>query len=149
MNRVIKFRAWDKTNKKMVMPGDYVGNNELMITSSGNITVEYNNHACGDDECCGPNENFLLEKNNQYVLMQFTGLLDRDSDEIYEGDIVVEESEFSKNALETCNKHIVEYKTHYSEKLIAGFSFDSWSWCVPPERLVVIGNVYEPPELLK
>jgi len=60
MSRVLKFRAWDKWQKKMLAPhdGDFIGW-----------------HGPSNWKSC-------------YEVMQFTGLLDSAGVEIYEGDIV-------------------------------------------------------------
>jgi uncharacterized phage protein (TIGR01671 family) len=68
--REIKFRAWDKTNKKMVY---------------GNIGfIQYEN-----DFTVGAFDSFGYPIQNKNVeLMQYTGLKDKNGKEIYEGDIV-------------------------------------------------------------
>ena len=63
--REIKFRAWDKENKVMIYPKG--------ILFDGRV-VNFN---------CG-----ILEPFEEYELMQFTGLYDKNGKEIYEGDII-------------------------------------------------------------
>ena len=68
MNREIKFRVWD--GKKMILPpspySSQAGSNFFTL----------------DGRC------YIEGKLQDLVLMQFTGLLDRTGNEIYEGDIV-------------------------------------------------------------
>ncbi len=65
--REIKFRAWGKIEKKMFYPA--------FLCEDG-ITLGKNGWA----------NNILRD---EYDLMQFTGLLDKNGKEIYEGDIVL------------------------------------------------------------
>ena len=77
--REIKFRAWDRVNKKMFYYGDSLFN--LFITFEGDVGY-YNNNG----DIAFTNDNGFTS--DQFELMQFTGLLDKNGVEIYEGDIV-------------------------------------------------------------
>jgi uncharacterized phage protein (TIGR01671 family) len=71
------------------------------------------------------------------VLMQFTSLLDKNGKEIYEGDIVNQDGY-------SVNVEVVFYGSRFCLKKQMGFSD-----YIPAKNLIVIGNVYENPELLK
>jgi hypothetical protein len=118
MNREIKFRAWDKSCNKMR------GENGIKDCFSLRSDGVYN-----DD----------------YILMQFTGLIDKNGKEVYEGDIVIHDSE----------KIVVSYGIQ-SVDAFEGAGFNLWSFYGQKlggfrlqSEIEIIGNVFENPELLK
>lgn len=133
MTRQIKFRAWN-TRKPF-------------IDEALNEMVEFELTDMDGNYICVSGT--YLE--GEYVLMQFTGLLDSNGKEIYEGDILSSEYE-SIGSKRDC--HPVEWNE----------SGGSWSVnhsindCCKPWRgnlgdhhrsEEIIGNIYENPELLK
>ena len=132
MSRVIKFRAWDTENKKMLW---------------GDIPLRLHSHD-GDDW-------FLLsddtDSNNDYyenILQQFTGLYDKTGKEIYEGDVVL------------VNDHIYPKVVNWEKDIHISYGhgesgFSYWSGFLISEygnelrSLEVIGNIFENPELIK
>ena len=119
MNREIKFRAWDKEKKAMECH-DLTG-----LDSMENALSFY------DD----------IEK----PLMQYTGLKDKNGVEIYEGDRVKHDSEdFADGEIKYMLCCFSFYGYHYGYKdnlqdILANCN----------DKLEVIGNIYENPELLK
>ena len=123
-NRVIKFRAWDWNKKIMTyQPEIFLGD-----------TYFYNNAMLGREY----NLNLFLNdiKSDSY-LMQFTGLIDKNGKEIYEGDIL-------KNYQADVNE-VVWFvdswclKNYHAEALSLG-QYNASS--------TVIGNIYENKDLL-
>ncbi|MEW6126742.1 MAG: YopX family protein [Acidobacteriota bacterium] len=119
MNRIIKFRAWDKREKKMIVPED--------LFDPYNIPVEPDEYG------------FTLK--SKFELMQFTGLLDKNGSEIFEGDIVSWGS--SRNMfIKYEDRGMYEFWHTETEKA------HHWGiWNIHKE-LEVIGNIYENPELI-
>lgn len=120
--REIKFRAWDKSDKKLKYSDDYSGLGLFF----------------------GLKEH-REEYGVKYELMQFTGLKDKNSKEIYEGDIVRVEVPF-----EDCSDFYTVSVSYKLEK--AEFVFQhpiGTQFKMQPENLEVIGNIYENPELLE
>lgn len=118
MNREIKFRAWDKSCDKMR------GENGIKDCFSLRSDGVYN-----DD----------------YILMQFTGLKDKNGKEVYEADIVIHDGE----------KIVVNYGIQ-SVDAFEGAGFNLWSFYGQKlggfrlqSEIEIIGNIYENPELLK
>lgn len=124
--REIKFRVWDTYNKEMldVQELDYADsyNGQPMIR-----TTMYNDY-------------FDTE---EMILMQYTGLKDKNGKEIYEGDIV--------EIIRPCILERGEVK--FINGCFAIKSKDTLLMLYQCEinnfKLKVIGNIYENPELLK
>ena len=114
-NRVIKFRAWDKKEKVM---REVV---QLSIDFARSNVLQNDEWEIGTAD---PNID----------LMQFTGLLDKNGKEIYEGDII------KGKEMGVC---IV-----FWDKKRARFWITA-GWGDLTDRCEVIGNIYENPELLK
>ena len=124
--REIEFRAWRVESKDMFYDV-FFDNVEIGIWNKE-----------GDYELIGDRvEGGVL----QYcILMQYTGLKDKNEVEIYEGDILQHE----EIALD---KPIVEWKSEMwtEEGFMTGFG----EWFGTANQYTIIGNIYENPELLE
>jgi uncharacterized phage protein (TIGR01671 family) len=119
--RTIKFRAWNDPTSEMLYSDDFTFSEFF-------------------------HEIYPLNKNSG--LMQFTGLLDKNGKEIYEGDILHSET-WGRNSRCLNPYHVVEWRD-------VGWVASGYNGTmnVHPELTVkqdfeVIGNTYENPELLK
>lgn len=127
MNRVFKFRAWDKIDNKMY---DIIGYSKI-----GNYLI--------------PNEEIVFFNNkvskiSDCVIMNYTGLKDCNGKEIYEGDI-------DKYG------YVVTYVADINESLgmncgwyLQRNDFESWyELKCDSEEIEIVGNIFETPKLAK
>lgn len=127
--REIKFRIWDETRDKM-----HEHDNISYIDFKENLVCVYDYIDYYEDT------RFLFK--NDSVIMQYTGLKDKNGKEIYEGDIL-DYGEFGK------------YKVVFSKALFKIQKLDNLNGnlhllgeCFLDE-IEVVGNIYEIPEFLK
>ena len=124
--REIKFRAWDKKQKKMIP-----------VTGI-------------DFEFPQVDEYGVLHPMVDVILIQFTGLHDKNGKEIYEGDIanitlgLIAKGGYTERGVMEFNKESAQFSFLCKDSL-----FEE-----PQERpdaftIEVIGNIYENPDLLK
>ena len=116
--REFKFRAWITEISQMIEHNTINVNDFVHKTMpNGDINPSY----CGD----------------RFILMQYTGLKDKNGVEIYEGDILIAPYMNGKPC-----------KVIYSEGL-AKFTMDGrFNFTIIDKNLEVIGNIYENKELL-
>ena len=122
MNREIKFRAWDTSDKEK---GPY-------ILGPYNITDAIFNH----------------KDVREMQLMQFTGLQDKNGTDIYEGDIV----ELFGWGIKKVSDGFASIVWDIDE---TGWNFNRYNYAEDRDdfrkaisNCVIVGNIYENPELL-
>jgi len=132
MSREIKFRAWDKEHKKMIYEG---------FDSTTTFANVYGIHS---DEF-GNVHGFYFDKKSDYfdlVLMQFTGLRDKNRKEIYEGDVLQFDQKYEFWQQNYYQKYKVEIPKIYYTAEFNGLTGETIM------DIEVIGNIYETPNLL-
>ncbi|QCD44088.1 YopX family protein [Campylobacter mucosalis] len=130
--RQIKFRAWDKENKRM-LPVDY------MKLDFGKVPYVNGETFSKDDGW------FVYElDDDDFELMQYTGLKDKNGVEVYEGDII--RAKFIKDGSEATGW--IEYFDK-DASFICHLKGGDYALLVALSELEVIGNIYENPEFLK
>jgi len=149
--REIKFRAWDKKKKRMTVV-------DSINFEHKTIMGEF--YADGSDWGAG-----LEHPLEDLILMQFTGLKDRNEKEIYEGDVVLVPDDYTEPITED-GRGPADFSPHLSlvvfsdgcfkfrifddaDMLHRGyFSYKDIEECVGVDDLEVVGNIFENSELL-
>lgn len=132
MNRKIAFRAWDNVNKIMI--------NAIFV---------------GLGKVYGMTKTFKPSKElEDVILMQYTGLKDKNGKEIFEGDIIeinIGLDLFNKNVVNP--KKVVKFNEERAR--FEPFAFQQIDGSIKrtgyfglEEYCEVLGNIYENPELL-
>ncbi len=147
MNRKIKFRVWDKQNKKFVTKIEnschgedegYSTYNNIYIGLNGNLI---NNDTSGG---WGGRETELNAEN--YIIQQFTGLKDCNNKEIYEGDIIDIGSRLGYCLVDKSESNPALVYTYLDKE---HFGWEENFENIDAENIEIIGNIFENPELLK
>jgi len=141
-NRKIKFRAWDKKENKFWT--EY----PIVINGAGTLL----RFGIKDGLVMGSIVGCIQA---DYVIQQFTGLIDKNGKEIYEGDLV----NFTTNSLGG-DEDFISQEVHWARE-DGGWAFGRWlntrgettyftitgDW-IKVKTLEIVGNIFENPELV-
>lgn len=138
MSREIKFRIWYPNHKRMTTGAERTLEHACMDIRNGKMIFNI-------DEL-DYDENFEPEyyTDSGYVLMQYTGLKDKNGKEIYEGDIIRGVNGSINGVPCAWNGGVISYGDGNHNVPLWGTleQQDSTHW------FEVIGNIYENPELM-
>jgi uncharacterized phage protein (TIGR01671 family) len=133
--REIKFRAWDKILLEMRYDIRMLGQGEDGLYLENYWDDKLKAHIVADHE--------------DFVLMQFTGLLDKNGKEIYEGDIIKIPDNWSEYGFNAGEKYEIYFAyggfrcKPKRQKLAKGY------WLEDDKTVEIIGNRFETTELIK
>ena len=132
MNKLTKFRIWDKEKLKFLI-NDHAKNIEFNLWDWAEVM-----------STC------LLFPMDSYIFQQYTGLTDKNGKEIYEGDIVKYKTwTGSHDGITEEHQTQVQFKDGaYYPRYIDNECEDSW-YSFKVYDLEVVGNIFETPHLDK
>jgi uncharacterized phage protein (TIGR01671 family) len=139
-----RFRAWDKHHKMMYLPEHIASvnnDNDDDILGCINLSGCWGAHLAGH----------YARPMDTVVLMQSTGLADKEGKEIFEGDVIALQPKDERTTSSwDYARFTVKWNTEH-----AMFQFMEWNrgWSpafdMDTHQPLVIGNIYENPELIK
>lgn len=150
MQREIRFRAWDAQENKMNTNGC------IGAGSSGKlIIIEWqaglsacNAYGLSD----GTNPTWDTPVTERFKLMQYTSVKNKNSTDIYEGDILKYKYELDANGEGGTNSHYEKFEIKFINGAFRVGEVPLHDFILelePDEGYEIIGNIYENPELLK
>ena len=133
--REIKFRAWDKNDKRIFIDPQMIDFYNKKIGY-----MQYQTEYMPDTSYSIP---VGFEEFEYSELMEWTGLYDKNGEDIYEGDIIFES--FGEKYYKVIFENVsfkAEFNGDFDE-----YSFDLID--VVAQGCEIVGNIYENPELIK
>jgi len=134
--REIKFRVWDKVIRKMFIVRElhFFGIGELEA-----VIVDYTDY--GEK---------IIKRGDRIILIQYTGLKDKNGKEIYKGDILEIDWDWKSGEGERAEVRWDEKNATF--RLFCYTKYGGEGWFMPENKtwtkLEIVGNIHENPELI-
>lgn len=152
--REIKFRAWDEFRNKMVDSRLILKINFTRIDHTPNLLTYMKKYKSQAIELYDEDKMFA----NEFILMQDTGIKDKNGVEIYEGDILLNESNLCQSDGNLITKVIGDIQILNGMTYLIGKTWQSLdgedvriseyrALFLSPTIFEVIGNIYENKDL--
>ena len=143
--RTIKFRVWDTTLERFI-DYNYPKIGAMLYDDTIVMSTGWNSEK-------QPTWDWKKVDLYRYEFTQFTGLLDKNGQEIYEGDIVLAEL---TGYIKYNMKCIIDYENGcfgiraLEDDILVDSKdkFKSFDGCITTERIEIIGNIHENKELI-
>lgn len=155
MRRIHKCRAWDSKYNAMIEGFAIYDNADHLGISLSDAEKYYTPEQIEDDSVhfCGSDGDWLFIL-NEFELLQFTGLTDKNGKEIYEGDICRTDVNGKLWVVrwENYGWELINHQIKEPKQRMAGdeqYSFQKYLQMLKKASatIEVIGNIYENPEL--
>ena len=143
MSEEIKYRVWDKIDKKMLtvraLLFDKLNNNKLITILADNEDNKFTKAFTNEKYSYEHKDIITVPFENCSGLIQFTGLKDKNGVEIYEGDKIKIWSKYDKERYDIGE---VFYHNRFAEFGVRGTNSLGY-WFLHQYNIEVIGNIFE------
>lgn len=135
MRREIKFRAWDKEREELLPV-------TLMDWPQWWVSCEPVREGVTHPLDYGERNSFKNENTDRHILMQYTGLKDRNGVEIYESDIIQSKNGQVGTVIWDGDRFLVRWTANNPLKEVYDSNMPA------AKNGIVVGNIWEHPHLL-
>ena len=141
--RDIKFRAWDKARKQMIQSENILKICFVRTEHTPNLIVYTDRKINHFEEIREQDKKYC----NEFELLQYTGLKDKNGKEIYGGDIIYwSYGDFEDNVVVFWDDEHLRWSIY---RIVNKLAIDCLYEYSKSDEIEVIGNIYENPELLE